>query len=105
MDMQRFARFKDTPPTDAKLRRHCEAIRRNKDVLAAVFQFLNEDPPNASAALECFEEMTQEDQIAIWSVSTTAGGIWERWEREALKTGRLEDAYAVWAARNNRKTA
>lgn len=85
----------------ARLLRHCNAIRRNKDVLAAVFAFLNESPPNASAAREAFHEMTNDDQIAIWSVSTTDGGIWETWERDALKYGDLDvtGSWNTWSAR------
>jgi hypothetical protein len=101
MDMTTFMIAK--PSGDIKLLKLCDAIRRNKrDILVAVFQFLNEDPPNASAAQEAFEEMNHEDQIAIFSVSKTAGGIWETWEREALKTGQLGPAWDIWAARHNR---
>lgn len=105
MDMTEFANGhggRDAP--DFKLAKHCKAIRRNKDILWHVFRFLAEDPPNASAAQEAFEEMHEDDQIAIWSVSTKAGGIWERWEREAIKTGELGDAYAVWQRRSLHRT-
>ncbi len=78
-----------------------EAIRRNKDILAHVFMFLSTDPPNASAAQESFEEIRDADKIAIFGVSTTKGGIWETWERDALKFGRLDatNSYAVWQRR------
>jgi hypothetical protein len=105
MDMQRFITAQELSPGEAKLRRHCEAIRRNKDVLASIFTFLNEDPPNASAAQECLEELSQEDQIALWSVSPTAGGVWHTWERDALKYGDLyiTNSWSVYAARNNNR--
>lgn len=88
----------------SRLQRHGNAIRRNKDVLLPVLQFLNEEPPNASAAREAFMEIPQDDRIAIWSVSTKDGGIWERWERDALKYGDLNEtnAYSVWCARKGR---
>jgi L-arabinose isomerase len=100
MDMQAYVLRPELSPGEAKLRRHCEAIRRNKDVLIAVFEFLSTN--NASAAQESFEELSQEDQIAIWSVSTTSGGIWFPHEREMLKTGQLGPAWDVYAARHNR---
>jgi hypothetical protein len=83
---------------DFKLRKHCEAIRRNKDILWHVFKYLSEDPPNASAAAECFEEIHWQDKIDIWSVSTKNGGIWNTWERHAIKEGELSNAYEVWKA-------
>ena len=77
------------------------AVKRNKDILGHVFLFLSEHPPNASAAQEAFEELDWDAQTDIWSVSTTAGGIWETWERDALKYGRLDatNSYAVWERR------
>lgn len=86
---------------ESKLRRHNKAIRENKLSVAHMILFLEEDPPNASAAKECLDELGYEG-IDIWSCSTTAGGIWERWERDALKYGELTDAYRIWCARNNR---
>ena len=93
-----------TAQGSAKLEKLAGAIRRNKDILGHIFLFLSEEPPNASAAQEAFEEICPDDQISIWSVSPTAGGIWERWERDALKYGQLDatDAYEVWCKRNNR---
>ena len=102
--MTRFAIVRDIPPGEAKLRRHCEAIKRNKVMMANIFLYLAEDPPNASAAAEAFNELSHKDQVAIWSVSTTAGGIWETWERDALKYGDLDatNSWATFAARTNR---
>lgn len=98
MDLRKYAA---TDGSSFRLKRHCEAIRRNKDILAEVFNFLSEDPPNASAAKEAFDEIeSHDDQTAIWSLSTTAGGIWERWERDALKYGELTDAYSIWQRRS-----
>jgi hypothetical protein len=90
MDAQSFTRGDAQVAAVSKLRAHCEAIRRNKDVLAIIFQYLGEEIPNASAAQEAFEELDAQDQISLWAVSPTAGGIWESWERDALKYGRLD---------------
>ena len=95
----------DTPLIDqsAKLRRHLGVIRRNKEVVAAIFLFLAEDPPNASAAKEALQELDHRDQMDLWSVSTKAGGVWERWERDALKYGDLTttNAYSIHCQRTN----
>lgn len=90
--------------SDFKLREQLKAISRNKDILGHVFLFLSEEPPNASAAQEAFEEISPDDQIKLWSVSPTAGGIWESWERDALKYGRLDatPTYETWCRKNNR---
>jgi len=82
---------------------HTAAIRRNKDILWHVFKFLSEHPPNASAAKEAFDELDWDSQTAIWSVSTKAGGIWETWERSAIKYGRLDadNSYAIWNKQRN----
>lgn len=96
MDVSKYA-IKDPQASQLqRLKAHCLAVRRNKDILAHVFMFLSEDPPNASAAQEAFEEIDFDDKIAIWSVSPTAGGIWETWEREALKIGELGRAYEIF---------
>ena len=87
--------------TDSKLRRHCEAIRRNKDIIGSVFIYLSEHPPNASAAEEAFNELNHEDQTAIYSVSTKDGGVWETWERDAVFYGRLDETKA-WDSWNRR---
>ena len=86
---------------DNRLLSHTAAIKRNKDILWHVFKFLSECPPNASAAQEAFDELDWDSQTALWSLSTTAGGIWETWERDAIKYGRLDatNSYAVWERR------
>ena len=75
--------------SEYKLRKHCEAIRNNKVSVAYMMLFLSEQPPNASAARECLDEIEMEDQISIWSCSTKAGGIWTTEERRMLKTGEV----------------
>ena len=84
-----------------RLLEHTAAVKCNKDILWHVFKFLSEHPPNASAAQEAFEDLDWETQTALWSVSTKAGGIWETWERDALKYGRLDatNSYTVWERR------
>ena len=46
--------------------------------------------PLASAAKELLDEIKGDDQTAIWSCSTKDGGVWETWQRDALKYGRLD---------------
>jgi len=84
---------------DYKLKKHLMAIRENKFTVGHIFLFLCEDPPNASAAKEALEELSWEDQIKIWSCSTKDGGVWETWERDALKYGELQDSYQTWLRR------
>ncbi len=72
------------------------AIRVNKIILADMFIALTEDPPNATRAMESLEEMENEYKIAIWSLSPSAGGILETWERHASKTGDLNNSYDVF---------
>lgn len=64
-----------------------------------IFLCLSEEPPNASAAREALEELDHDDQVAVWSCSTSDGGVWETWERDALKYGELTDSYHTWAMR------
>lgn len=95
MDRSKFS--KPEPPP---LTKHTGAIRRNKDILAHVFAFLSENPPNASAAQESFAEISDGDQIALF-IAPSKGGIWETWERDAIKFGDLDvtNSYAVWQRR------
>ena len=87
----------DLTESDHRLLLHTKAIRRNKDILAYVFRFLSEDPPNASAAQESFNEIEGADQIALY-LAPSKGGIWETWERSAIKYGTLDadNSYQVW---------
>ena len=82
----------------SKLQRQMDAIRRNKHSVGHMFLFLCEDPPNASAAKECLDEIEHKDQTDIWSCSTKNGGVWETWERDALKYGDLDTtrSYETW---------
>ena len=82
---------------------HLAAIRRNQVSVAEMILFLAEDPPNASAAKEALDELDFESQRGIWSCSTKDGGMWETWQRDALKYGDLEttNSWNVWKARNN----
>ena len=87
---------------DDRLQQHTAAIRRNLDILGHVFLFLSEHPPNASAAKEGISEIEFDDQIAVMSLSTRDGGIWETWHRDAIKYGDLDttNSYAVWERRS-----
>jgi len=97
MDMSKYS-IRD----DSKLRRHCEAIRQNQDIVGAIFEAFSQFPPNASAAKERFDELSHDDQTPIYSVSPRDGGIWETWQRDAIKFGRLDatNSYAVWERRS-----
>ena len=95
--------------TDSKLRRQGEAIRLNKISVGLAFLYLAGyevelhyiGKPNASAAKEVIDELNYETQTAIYSVSTRDGGVWERWERDAIFYGRVDatNSYAVWERR------
>ena len=81
-----------------RLKKLTKAVRENKDILADVFLALNEDPPNASRAQESYEEMEFEAKCDSY-LSPSAGGIWETWERHAVKTGELGPSYDVFKRR------
>ena len=87
----------------SKVLRQVLAMRRNKDVIRQILNYLAEDIPNASAAREALEEIEPRDRIDIWSCSTKAGGFWETWERDALKYGDLTTtgAYSRHCQRTN----
>jgi hypothetical protein len=89
-------------PDWPKIRRaeHLAAIRRNQVSVAHMILFLAEDPPNASAAKEALDELG-EDARGVWSCSTKDGGMWETWQRDALKFGELGRSWETWKARNN----
>ncbi len=88
--------------SDYKLRRHLLAIRDNQVSVAHIILFLAEEPPNASAAQECLLELDNEIRTDLWSCSTTAGGMWETWQRDALKYGTLDDSYDIYCRRMGR---
>ena len=75
---------------ESYLKRHTAAVRDNQITVLAILQFLFEEPPNASAAREALQECDQDLQTDLWSQSPTAGGIWQTWQRDALKYGDLE---------------
>ena len=106
MDMSAFTskdKGGDKPDWGIVRRRvHLAAIRKNQVSVAEMILFLAENPPNASAAKEALDELDWEDAKGIWSCSTKDGGMWETWQRYALKAGDLNDrSWDVWKARNN----
>ena len=82
--------------------KHTAAIRVNQDILGHVFLSLAEHPPNAWGAKEGISEIEFDDQIAVMSISTRDGGVWETWHRDAIKYGDLDttNSYAVWERRS-----
>ena len=107
MDMSHFNKKEDY--REARLRRHTSGLRRNQVPVALIvlalhgynvkLDFMGE--PNASAAKEMLDELGK-DSIDIWSCSTKDGGIWETWQRDAMKYGDLTttNSWNVWQARN-----
>ena len=75
---------------DSYLKRHTAAVRDNQITVLAILGFLFEDPPNASAAREALGECDHDVQTRLWSQSPTAGGIWQTWQRDALKYGDID---------------
>ena len=99
MDMSQYSRLSEVDRLkreNAKLKKCLYAIRKNIDILAYVFSALSEHPPNASKAMESFEEMEHDYKIAIWSLSPSAGGCLETWARHAIKEGSLNNSYDVF---------
>ena len=102
MDRLSFSNKQSQESSAYRLKVHCLAICKNKDVLAEVFRFLTEYHREVGLGrlgrAECFARMAHEefetmgfqDKIDIWSVSPTAGGIWTTEERKILKTGNTE---------------
>ena len=95
MDMTQFNKVMDD-----RLRKHTDAIREHQ--ISVALMFLNlagyevelhyVGKPLAWEALETLEELDHEDQTAIWSCSTTAGGVWTTQQRRWLKTGTVSEA-------------
>jgi len=106
MDMSRYSTNNLPSDGEYKLFKHCKAIRENQLSVAFMIFYLHgyeielhrTDTPLASAAQECLDELGYEG-IDIWSCSTKSGGIWERWQRDALKYGILTDSYGIWKKR------
>ncbi len=96
-----MSRYSTNERSDYKLRRHLLAIRDNQVSVAHIILFLAEEPPNASAAQECIVELGY-DGIDIWACSTKDGGMWETWQRAAMKTGELSDSYNIYCRRMGR---
>jgi hypothetical protein len=106
MDMQQFSRGgrdMDVP----YLRKHTEAIREHQISVALMFLYLQGyqvelhymGEPQVGAAQELLNEMDDEDHVSLWSMATSKGGVWETWQRDALKFGRLTDSYERWLNR------
>ena len=108
MDMSTFTNKEDHRLT--RLRRHVLGLRNNQESVALIVLTLlgyevelhYTGKPNASAAKEMLDELDWDDSIAIWSQSTTAGGFWETWQRDAMKYGELTGSYDTWKARTNK---
>ena len=98
MDMNQYTA---TARKDAgwKLKEHLRAIRENQLEVAEIILLLSQTEPDAEGAKEVLESLDQKDQVGLWSCSTKDGGMWERWQRDALKYGELTDAYRVWCER------
>lgn len=90
----------------SKLRRHTGAVRDNQIEVALIILYLagyevelnDTGTPRASAAKEALCELDKQDQINVYSTSTTSGGIWQTWQRDALKNGDLDTtrSWSVW---------
>ncbi len=102
MKLDELTREPDYKQLYFKLLGHTKAIRKNQDIVGHIFLDLSEYPPNASRAMEAFDELGHDYQTPIFSVSTTIGGVWETWQRDAIRYGRLDatNSYAVWERRS-----
>jgi len=89
MDMTQYT---STGDPEWKLRKHCKAIRENHITVAVMMLALEGIPvdltlrgePMPDFARECLNELETDDQIGVWSCSTTAGGIWTPEQRRQL---------------------
>ena len=108
MDMSKYS---TTDGSNYRLLQHTKAIRENQVEVALMMLYLagyeveinDTGFPRASAAREALNELDNE-AVPIWSCSTNAGGVWERWMRDALKYGDLEatSAWRIWCERTHR---
>ena len=111
MDMGQFTKVTDGRDSARSLREHAEAIRSNQVEVALMMLYLagyevelnDTGRPRASAAKEVLDELGYE-AIPVWSCSTKAGGIWETWQRDALKHGDLDatPSWGTWCLRRAR---
>ena len=87
------------------------ALRDNQDLISACFRALDsfEDAMFytdhetaqffAGQAMEAFEDIAEEDRIALW-VAPTKGGIFHTWQREILKEGAPGAAWDAYIRRS-----
>lgn len=68
-----------------KLLRHTLCLRDNLDSAAVIKQALFLE--RWESAVEAYEELTDDEKIALFSISTRDGGIWSTEERELMKSG------------------
>jgi hypothetical protein len=89
------------PRMDAgwKLKAHLKAIREYQLEVAEIILLLSQDIPDAEGAREVLSGLPEQAQIDLWSCSTKAGGMWERWQRDCLKYGEVTDAHRIWCER------
>lgn len=81
-----------------RLVRQGRAIRENRDAIVFIWECFREPTLLASAAQEAFEELSTDDQIALWT-APSRGGIWESWERDVLKHGEIKQTFLTAMAR------
>ena len=108
MDMSKYS---TTDGSNFRLLQHTKGIRENQVSVALMMLYLagyeveikDTGFPRADAAREALNELNNE-AIPIWSCATNAGGVWERWQRDALKYGDLEatSAWRIWCERTHR---
>ena len=95
------------------LRRHTQAVREHQISVGLMFLYLQgyevelhyRGEPQVWAAKELLDELGHKEQIALWSQSTTAGGVWETWQRDALKYGDLHTtkSWDTWQKRAEKR--
>ena len=94
-----------------RLLRLTEAIRHNQETVAEILKDLSNIEwllthggtrdiidSLASCVLEAYEELSQDDQIALY-MAPSKGGIWETWQREVIKTGEIGPAWDAYRRR------
>lgn len=99
MDAGKYVNASPHKDVGWKLQGHLKAIRENQFEVAEIILLLSQEIPDAEGAREVLYGLDQQSQIGLWSCSTKQGGMWERWQRDALKYGELTDAYRIWCQR------